>query len=308
MGWRYIAAGSAIVDNVILFGSGEVSSVTPGGGGIYAVSGLRLWDDSCAVAAYSGRDFEEFYGGWLDGNGIGRHICGRFDNTRTVDLIYNSEGTYCTEDHWPEYRIKSDMVDRALLEPLISSDTAAIHILGRPDLDNLADISGLRQKYGVKLGVEIEALGLFGDADAMELLKEMTGKYIDFFSINYYEAKHILRGIRDRSDAIEALSGLGCPVFFRVGRDGAYLIKDRRAYYSPMVDDFGTVDPTGCGNTSTSAAFQALCEGAEPLEASYIGAVTASLNASFKGLIPRFDRAVRARCRELVRSHMKTGG
>ena len=68
-----------------------------------------------------------------------------------------------------------------------------------------------------------------------------------------------------------------------------------------QLDDFGTVDPTGCGNVSTAAVFWALCENRPLEEAGLIGGISAALNASHYGLIPRITPALRQQCSEMLR-------
>ncbi len=306
MGRRYITAGSVIIDGIILYGEDEVSGIRIGGGGIYASSGIRIFEDGVAFAGYSGQDFEQYYGGWARSSGIDcSGVVKKFPHTRLVDLVYNQEGTFSTRDHFPEYRIPlADMVDAALLRPLVDGSTRGVHILARPVPENLAEIYSLAREKGVRLGTELEVLGLAGRSDNRELLFELC-RYLDFFSINLYEAKLMFPGLRDSKDALELLLEFQKPCFFRMGTDGAYLLADGRAYYSPMLDDFGTKDPTGCGNSSTAAAFWALNEGYGPLEASFIGAITASLNASYEGLITEYGPAVRQRCLELAKQQLE---
>ena len=114
----------------------------------------------------------------------------------------------------------------------------------------------------------------------------MTDDYLDCFSISYPELLDIFPEMGSVGEAVGYVKTLGCPVFLRNGEDGAYFVKDGKAFHSPMVTAFGTADPTGCGNASTSVAFMADTEGYDPLRVSYMGAVAAALNASYNGLIP----------------------
>ena len=122
------------------------------------------------------------------------------------------------------------------------------------------------------------------------------------------ELKEIIPEIETEEEALRYIKSLKCPVFFRMGERGAYFVKDGKEYYSPMITDFGSIDPTGCGNISTAAVFMADTEWIDPLRASYMGAVAASVNASYNGLIPYIDEDLKNRCIETVDKYLSGQG
>ena len=305
MSKRFITAGSANVDHIIPYAQETKSGIRLGGGAVFSAEGLRLWDDSVALAVYTGRDFDKWYGEWLRANDIDYSgVVAMTEHTRQVDIIYNKEGTFDTEDHYPdEYSNYADKIDRKLLEPLVGSETVGVHILGTTFPDIIGDISKMCREKNVKFGVEFEVFNRFGKSGNHELMKELAS-YTDYFSINYYEAERLYPGIRDYQDAIEELSSYNVPCFFRVGTDGAYYIYDSKVYYSPLISRFGNVDATGCGNSSTSATFWAMCTGHDPITSSYIGAVTGSLNAGSEGLISKLTPEIRSECISIVKEYV----
>ena len=306
MGFRYIAAGSALRDRVIQYGDTEVSSVQIGGGGVYAATGLRLWDDSVALAVYTGPDFHDYFDEWLrqvdiDASGINE----KFQHCRLVDLLYNEYGTFNVRDHWEEYHVPHcDKIDAALIAPLLSSDTRGVHILGRMLPDTIAELYRLCKTNDTLFSVELEPLRWAGQSGMKELMQELTAN-MDMFSLNYYEVTQLFPDVRDYKDAVELMQSFMTPCFLRVGTDGAYMLMDGQVVRTTMITELGNTEPTGCGNTSTAAAFWAMTQGYDTVAMSYFGAVTASYNASFQGLMTDTSPAARARCLKVVEKYIK---
>ena len=302
MSKKYIISGSAIIDNVVPFDKTKPSVIRPGGGAIFALSGIRLWEKDCALAVYTGNDFESFYGDWLNRNEIDYSgIVKNTEHTRLIDLIYNEHGTFYFVDKYPdEYSDNADKVTKALLEPVIDSSTKGIHILGKGEPDTIGEMSRMCRDKGISFGVEYEIFDLFGKPDNYELFKELAS-LTDYYSLNLYECRNLFSDVRDIEDAIELIKSYEKPCFLRSGTDGAYFIVDGQAHFSPLIQEFGDKDPTGCGNSSTAAVFWAMCEGYDPLEASYIGAVTASVNAGTEGVVQEFPDEQRDKCAGIVK-------
>lgn len=302
MASSYIVAGSMVVDRIIPYGAEEKSCRRLGGGAAYALFGTKLWTDDCMVTAYSGKDFRSYYGRWMEENGFSDEgIIKKFPRTNSGDVRYDAYGLYTCTDNEPEYFNFGDMPDEALLTPLLSKNTKGVHLLTLGDTDNLSRLGALRRQYGFMLGIEMEPV--CRGKPAAEAVSEITREDVDFFSLNYSEVRQLFPQVRDEQDAIELMCSFSCPVFFRMGQRGACMIIEHRPFFSPMVDDFGTVDATGCGNSSTAAAFWAFCEGWEAQEISYVGAITASLNASKMGLPEKYEPWMREKCRQMVKAY-----
>ena len=306
MSRKFITAGSVIIDYIIPYGHETRPGIRRGGGAMYSAQGLRLWEDSVAVAAYSGKDFGGWYGSWLSENGIdSTGVVKKYVKTRQTNLIYNAEGTFsCIGRGDEEYVEHPSVIDRELIEPLIGSETVGVHILAAPEPEIVLPISDLCRQRGIRFGMEFEVARLYGRSDNHELFMELSS-YTDYFSINLYEAKRLFPGVRDEKDALEELRSYGVPCYFRLGTDGALFIGKDRVIRAPMISRFGNVDATGCGNSSTSAVFWAICNGYSPEECAYIGGVTASVNAGCEGLVPRLTPELRSQCDSLVHEYVQ---
>ena len=298
---RYIVSGYAIVDNIIPYGETEPQATRLGGGAMYALSGIRLWEDDVTLALYTGRNFERLYGRWLKTNGIDwSGVVISTEHVRTVELSYNSEGTFTSVDQFAdEYADNKQNVTRQLLEPVTGDATKGIYILRDPDPYALADIHKMCREKSIRFGTEFSVNHLLDSGDMYDLFKEVT-KHMDFFSLNFFECSRLFSSCRDIEDAKEILCSFDTTCFLRDGTNGAYLLAEGKEYFAPMISEFGEQDPAGCGNTSTSSAFWALCEGYDPMVAVYTGAVTASVNAGQKGMIKYLDNELREKCRGLV--------
>lgn len=297
---RFLVSGSNIIDHIVPFGRPEDSADRIGGGVNYALAAMSIFERDCMSVTYAGSDFEQYYGDWFRANGFSMEgVVIPFDRTYHADLLYQADGTYAVDGDRGTNLFGRNTPNMDILGPWLErGGVEGVHLLCHGNAVFFEQLSAWRKK-GVKVGYEMELTGR-AYVDVKGLIKEITDNFLDYFSLSLSETKRIWSDVRDAEDALELYRGFGCPVFLRLGTDGAYMIEDGEAYFSPLVDVFGTKDPTGCGNSSTAAAFVAMCRGDGPLAAAYTGAVAASVTAAQVGFIPLVDDALRGRCRDLV--------
>ena len=298
MSRRFITSGSATIDTITSYGQETRSGQRIGGAVIYSAQGLRTWGDKVSVGIYTGKDFFDFYGDWIAANDIDASgVVVVTEHARRLIINYDERGTFVPIDGYPEeYSKATDRVDRALIKRIIGPDVYGVHTAITPIPEILGDIKALCGEYGIPFGAEFHVDHLFG-------LKE-AARNTDYFSVNFFETERVFQGIRDYQDAIDLYASFEVPCFLRVGTDGAYFIKDGKAYFSPLISAFGNLDATGCGNSSTAAAFWAMCSGYDPLACSYIGGITAALNAGTVGVIEKVTDDMRAECRRLLQQYI----
>lgn len=304
---KYIVSGCAIVDRVLSGKGGSVVRQSLGGGAVYALSGIKLWHDDCLLACYSGRDFADYYGGWLQANGLSAAgVVPQFPKTNVCELYYRPDGTHTMGAGDPDYStFPGDRPDFALLRPYLAADPAslAIHLVTGYVPELLEQLNPYREK-GLLLGYEIDPEDP-SFPNIAENIATICEQYVDFFSISFAELQEIFPAMGTIEQAVDYCAGLKCPAFLRAGETGAYMIRDGAVVHAPMINSFGNEDPTGCGNTSTAAAFYAFCENKSLKETAIMGSVTASLNAGSKGLIREITPEIRTQCAEMVRALMK---
>lgn len=304
---KYIVSGCAIVDCVLSGKGGSIVRQALGGGAVYALSGIKLWHDDCLLVCYSGRDFEDYYGAWLHVNGLtAAGVVPRFQKTNVCELYYRPDGTHTMGAGDPDYSVPpGDRPDFELLRPYLAEDpgSLAIHLVTGHVGELLANLNHYRHK-GLLLGYEIDPEDQ-SFPNIAEDIAVICEKYVDFFSISFAELQEIFPAMGTIKQAVDYCISLKCAVFLRAGETGAYMIRDGSVAYAPMISSFGNEDPTGCGNTSTAAAFYAFCENKSLKETAITGSVTASLNAGSKGLIREITPEIRTQCAEMVRALMK---
>jgi len=296
---RYIVSGSNNIDRIIPYEKDKPVQHAIGGGVNYALSAMSIFSDDVLSVSYAGLDFDEFYADWFRANGFSdRGVIRAFEKTYRTDLIYGEDGTFTTGMDLGENKYGRNTPNIDLLAPWLDDpELRGLHILSCGHVVLFQQLQRWREK-GVKVGYEMKVI----PSVYVDIIETIEGilPLVDYFSISMTEAKKIWSDVSSVEDAFLKFKDASCAVFLRAGTDGAYFIKDGKAYHSPRVSAFGDVDPTGCGNSSTAAAFVALCEGKKPDEIGCYGAVAASLAASGHGLVPKLTPEIKARCRELA--------
>lgn len=299
---KYLVAGPVNIDRIFPLKNGEYQTphVEIGGGGMYALSGIKLWTDDCMPAAYVGTDYTAYYSKWFSENSIlqdGMTVI--FDQTVNTQLYYEPDGRYRIEWAPGDLGTGRATVNIQLLEPFLQQMVHGIHIVAHGNIVFFEQLDKYRKRFNIRVGYEINNQNEFY-VNAPEFIETVTENYVDFFSLSYGELREYYPDTRDMKDALSRCMSWKCPVYLRAGTDGGYMIESGSCWHIPMIDVFGNVDSTGCGNTSTAAVFWALSEGYSARRAGIAGAVTAALNAAHNGLIDRITPALRCRCMELM--------
>ena len=95
----YIAAGNVMVDTVV--GDGENSGINMGGPAFFALTGLKLWTDSCALRSNVGADFGQYFDEWFLKNGVTQEMIEvKADHCNHSIITYNPDGTYGGESRY----------------------------------------------------------------------------------------------------------------------------------------------------------------------------------------------------------------
>ena len=128
------ASWGIIVDDVI-FPDGRSAMGRPGGGGLYAVSGMRLWQENVVIYAAVGRDFDA---GSLSEIGLdGRGLIVNERPTPRAWQLFESDGTRTqiprvARDDWHAQLV--ELVEAVPLDPAIRW----AHFLGRGQHDRVS--------------------------------------------------------------------------------------------------------------------------------------------------------------------------
>lgn len=294
---NYAVTGSIMLNN-IKYADGSTKEGLLGGGGLYALSGIRLWTDQCHFVGDIGEDFETLVAPWWDGNHIprtGLNLCHRHCVYNQVN--YEPDGRFFEHSIYPEGSAHNMymVTHPEQIEP-VAGDLKGLSMVASANPVEFRKIGRMREKYGFKVMFEINT----GNCKA-EFLDDILEclQHVDIYSVNLPEAKDIFSQETEEG-CIAAMQKIGKPCFFRVGIKGSYMVMPDKAWFVPIVRGEHDIDPTGCGNSSTAAAFYAMCEGEDPLMCAIIGNVTSCLNAQQFGPMPVMDAALRQKARRMA--------
>lgn len=303
---RYVIASSVETDEIHQ-PDGSVYKNMPGGCGIYALAGIKLFTDNVTVVSGIGRQYLERHGKWYEQNNISRdYLHVRGDVTPTTIVTYFKDGSRIDEPNiglW-EFREMDPAFEE--IKAACGADTLGIYTFKHFDKDYLDKLISLKKQLGCKLMWEISS-----DAAIPENLDEILHylKNIDIFSLNFAEACDLF-GTQSLDGIVNAFSNAESNwVFLRRGANDALMLAQSGVYYCPSIKDAIVVDTTGGGNSSSAAALYAMCEGFGPQEAGIAGAVAASYIIAQYGPPKTFDSSVRKQAVEKLKSMInKTTG
>ena len=291
---EYVIASSVGTDNICL-PDGRRMDGLPGGAGIYALAGIRLWTGNVAVAAGVSHEYVKRHGAWYKANGLSMEgLVERSGIDPVSHVDYRQEDERCDKPVmglW-EFRKLDPMVRE--VERLCSSETKGVYFFKHLDREFISGMAGLRKRYGLKTLWEISE-----DAAVPENLDEIERylKEVDLFSINRHEAS-VLYGTDDMEAVCRRMEGYPCAVYFRQGSKGAYMVTPGKTVFCPSVAGLHVTDPTGGGNSSGAAVLYGWCEGDTPYRCAALGAASASVILEQFGPPERFDGAAAKRARE----------
>ncbi|NMA07357.1 MAG: hypothetical protein GX928_06600 [Ruminococcaceae bacterium] len=299
----YIITGSVLVNNILFFDGSKIENIM-GGGGIYSFSGIYLFTDKSILAAPVGEDFEKFFGNWWNENKMSRKGLSIVDKytMNTVLTYLDSYGNYTDKSRYTEedtvFHSEKYLPGFEFAIPHVGYNTKGVLVTGFETLDERLVES--KSKYNFKLMWEApRSVGKI--AEKLETF-ERSLEYCDIYSINKSESFDLF-DISSEEVVIERLMEYGKPCLYRLGSKGSCILTKDNYIYVPAVVIDGTdqsIDPTGCGNVSVSAAMWAFCEGFNPLKTAITANVAAGFNASQYGPIPIINDELRAEVLNLV--------
>lgn len=258
------------------------------GGGIYAVAGMRIWNDKIGFCCAPGPDFENNYDTWFINNGIEISGGRRDKNCTHAAINYFPDGEReeillpgCASHREsqplvseipPEYQNCKGMYfykdceesfwDELLPFLLHSSSVKCWEIRGAAAIP--------------------EKRGFIGDAL----------RHIELFSLNLTEGKR-LTGLSQPKDIINDLFRLNARnVILRMGAKGALVSNGKDTFHIPAVPT-NVVDVTGGGNSSTGGLVTGFCQsGGDIVEAGVCAAISASYILQQYGVPPQINQTL----------------
>lgn len=283
--------GSSVSTDEIQFHNHAGAGKMLGGAGFYAYAGLRVWDDEVLMLSGIGSEYLAWHGQWYRDNGLSVDgFVVRSEKTPITHITYFADGDRVDRPDMglAEFRRLDATIEE--IEQWCDGDTKGVYVFKHMDTAFMERLIQLRDKYGFKLMWEIAEDAAI---PANRAVIESYLPFIDVFSINRKEAAALFEttDVQRITKLFQELTDHW--VFFRQGALGAYMIAQGKTYFAPSVRDAEVVDPTGGGNSSSGGVLYACCEGMDPLMATVIGNVTASLIIRQYGPPERYDAELR---------------
>lgn len=271
---------SAVVTDEIHFADGSVK-VVPGGAGIYALCGIRLWQDDVEIMTGIGEDYLKMHGAWYEANHLtteGLKVKGPKSPYTVIQYYEDGE-----RDETPRYGLEHFQKMETTSEELAPhfAEMDGIYIFKNTSQEFWGPVLEAKKGTACKVMWEIAA-----DAAYQENLAavEKIAAQVEAFSINMTEAKKLF-GTEDRAQIISKLQSWGLElVFLRQGARGAVMITPESAVEVPSQPDVNVVDSTGGGNSSTGAVLCGLVEGYDAETCGVMGSISAAMCISQYGV------------------------
>lgn len=303
---KYLACGNIMSDYIINPGSAVRSERHMGGPALYALSGMKLWEDSVKLVTRTGADWTEDYEKWLDANRISKEsVKVDAEHVTAYQIAYDIHGKAIREKSYSFYGdqamgyLKTHPCD---MEEALGADTVGIYKAEGADRVVWRQLSDLKKRYGFKIMWELEC---FDSGSDLERITEAL-PHADAWSLNNTEAAFLF-GIPKEDDLAMLRRLQRLPVsctFYRVGKRGAYAVTPAQAYFCEAIDTAPYADQTGCGNSSTGAFGYALFAGHTIQEALVMANITSGFNCAQFGPTPLITKEVRARAAALLQEYL----
>lgn len=311
---KFLACGNVMTDQVIAF-NGSVGPKRMGGPSVFALSGMRLWDDACKLVAGVGADYKDTYGVWLEKNNLtsdSMHVVCEVGTSNVLKYL-NKSGTQkegggssskLTMENFGFMKTRPEWIDEACSGEQIQ----AIYLAQNVDRVFWKQLLEVKKKHGFRFMWELEFGGLVNVRDERTLYQRVIDviEGADMWSLNMADAESIF-GIPQDHDEQIIKEIMKMPVEFtlyRVGQRGAFIVTPAEAYFCPSIDVGPYVDQTGCGNCSTGAAMAAYSLGYDLRTVLVMANVAAGYNCLQWGVIPEFTTEQREEAWQIVKANM----
>lgn len=288
---KYVSVGNIMIDDVeFLDGSGN--RVQLGGPALFALTGIKLWTDNSNLISNVGIDFDEYFGDWMEVNGIcNKNIFRISERTNHNNLKYLENGDYSWNDEVSEQERYEKSIELGYMkirpeqigEFTKDKTVKGLYLAQTSDTVFWTKLGEIKERDGFKIMWEAEISAC--NPDRMEELNYAM-QFADIFSINKFEASKLF-GTEDEENLIRKLQSLNTDyTLFRVGERGLYVVSKDEVSFHPSINTNNVIDPTGSGNNSTGSALYAYCEGYSGTMIGTMANVASSINLQYFGAIP----------------------
>lgn len=300
---KYVVSAMSIVNDLHYADGRKIDGVT--GGGLFMLGGVLSVAEEVGFVTAAGEDFLNYHGTYFKENHLSdAGVHKTLPHTHYTTVNYTPDGGWTEISiYGKDYEIENavpTMVHGDWVAELCDENTKAIYTESGVEevfFQEPEHIDVLREKVPQALIMwEVPHYNTFNPEQKPMILPALSR--IDLFSVNLREAKTLFEK-EDLKDIIAAIQATGKPCFLRMGIKGSCVVyPDREPVFVPSTGVDDSVDPTGCGNTSTAASMVGFAEGYEPCMIGALANVAAAYNAKQLGPYPKMDEAMRAQIRK----------
>lgn len=245
---KYYICSTSVFDN--LHFKDEIIENVPGGAGIYALVGARLWTDNVQLVCGVGHDYKNIMGSWYDANNISMDSLREVEHKTPINEIYYDTEEERIEipefgaDHYKKFETKPEEFNQ-----FINQSDSAVYVFRNTEEKFWKELLKTENKKAFILWE------IAGDACYPNELENITKilRKIDVFSLNFEEASSIFN-MTDYDEIVERLHKLNVPlIFLRLGKRGQIFLKNGETIFIPSLKTNKVEDVTGGGNSSSGA-------------------------------------------------------
>lgn len=293
---KFIVVSAVVTDEIHFLDGNKI--IVPGGAGIYALAGIKLWEDDVEILTGIGEDYVHLHGEWYKENQISMNMMKVKDEHSPYTIIqYFKDGE---REEIPRYGLKHfnklETSAEELRDYLETSD--GIYIFKNCDSKFWESLLKVQRRSHTKIMWEIAADGAI--PSNIEKIEKIL-KWVDAFSINITEARSLFQ-IEDLEVIINRLQKWNLElVFLRLGAKGAVLISREEVVYVPSQPNVNVVDPTGGGNSSTGGVLCGMVNKYSLKECGIMGCLSAAMCISQHGVPQYITKQMRTRAKQKLK-------
>ncbi|MBR3227092.1 MAG: carbohydrate kinase family protein [Erysipelotrichaceae bacterium] len=186
-----------------------------------------------------------------------------------------------------------------------SKDTEGLYLFIEPYYKHFyKELKKIKDKHGFKVMYEIGILK--GDEYDRDYIREILDILKpEMASLNHNESCEFFE-TDDLETIFNNIYDMGFDMFFyRAGKKGSYVLSDHKAYFIPAIDITGkeSIDPTGCGNSSTAASMWAWLNTHDPVMTGILANIVGGYNVASAGIIDDLSLETRKEALKLAKKY-----
>lgn len=297
---KLVVNSMSVFDDIQLADGREILHVA-GGAGIYALAGMKIWQDDVVLVTGVGADYDQILGGWFRQNNLSTAgLMVKDPHTPNTKIVYFPDGERIeTPAFGLDHFQKLEATPAEILARC--QDAAGLYIFKNAERDFWQEILAEKPHCGFKLMWEIAADAT--EPANLEWIREICCS-VDVLSINRTELLSLF-DLSDFDTAVQALQAWAIPlVFLRMGKQGALMLHDGKITPVPRVDLGEVVDVTGGGNSSSGAVLAGFCQGRSPVECGLMGSISAACCLEQYGVPDRIDAGYQQRAASVLKQEL----